>query len=71
MFVTELRGNPQVFNLKDGSTLRLAPHESEVRVKDSKVSDELRLGEKMGLVLLSEEPKVSPQVSATKTGGVK
>ena len=50
--VTELGGIYRVFNLKT-STLRLLARQSKT-ISDSEVSEELKIAEKQGLVLLQE-----------------
>lgn len=57
MIVTELKGKSQVFTLLGGKTLRILAHESK-KIADKSISDELRIAESMGLVLLTKDSKV-------------
>lgn len=68
MKVTELTGKSQVFTLKDGSTFRILARQTK-QVADSKVSNEMRIAETMGLIMLTEESTEVPQNK--KSGGSK
>lgn len=68
MKITELKGNSHVFTLKDGSTLRIFARETK-KISESNISNELRIAETMGLVLLTKEPSV-PKTNK-KLGGTK
>lgn len=68
MKITELRGKPHIFTLKDGTTLRIFARETKT-LAESKISNELRIAETMGLILLTKESEV-PKTNK-KTGGTK
>lgn len=68
MIVTELKGKSQVFTLKDGTTLRIFAHETK-KVAESNISNELRIAETMGLILLTKEE--STKKTNKKLGGTK
>lgn len=68
MRVIELKGKSQVFNLKDGSTFRILSHNTK-RVAESNISNELRIAESMGLILLTKDSTKVP--STKKSGGTK
>lgn len=57
MIVTELKGRSQVFTLQGGNTLRILARESK-KIADKSISDELKIAESMGLVLLTKDSKV-------------
>ena len=63
MKIIELKGKPHVFTLKDGKTFRIFARETKT-IPDSNVSNELRLAETLGLILLSKE-----SVKTTKKSG--
>lgn len=54
MFIRELKGIPQVFNLKS-SSLRLLPYEVK-EISSKEVNDEIKKRAEKGYVLLIEEP---------------
>lgn len=62
MKITELKGKAQVFTLKDGKTLRIFAHQMK-EVAESNISKEMRIAERMGLILITKE------VSKNKKGG--
>ena len=62
MRITELKGKSQVFTLKDGKTIRILAHETK-KVADSVISDELRIAESMGLVLLTKNSTKVPKTT--------
>ena len=68
MRVTELKGKSQVFTLKDGKTLRILARETK-KVADSNISNELKIAESMGLILLTKDSTKVP--STKKSGGTK
>jgi hypothetical protein len=55
MQVVEQRNEPHVFNLLDGSVLRVTPR-GTAEIPGSLVSGELKIAEAMGLVRLFDEP---------------
>ena len=67
MKITELKGKAQVFTLKDGKTLRIFARDTK-KVADSNISDELRIAESMGLVLLTKDSAEVPK-NNKKSGG--
>lgn len=68
MKIFELKGKSQVFNLKDGTTLRIRSHQ-EKKIADSNVSNELHIAESMGLVKLIKDSVEVPKNK--KSGGTK
>lgn len=50
MKIAEIQGFPQIFNLADGSVLRLAPRE-RAEITKKQVSDEIEQGIKMGCII--------------------
>lgn len=68
MKIIELKGKSQVFTLKDGKTLRVLAHQ-EKKVADSNISNELKIAESMGLVLLTKDSTEVPKNK--KSGGKK
>lgn len=64
MKVTELQGRAHVFTLKNGKTFRILSRQTK-EVAESNVSNEMRIAEKMGLILITEI------VSKNKKGGTK
>lgn len=62
MRITELKGKPHVFTLKDGKTLRILAHETK-KVADGNISEELRIAESMGLVLLTKNSTKVPKTT--------
>lgn len=50
--ILELAGSSHVFTLKDGSTFRIKSRERKT-VKDSLISDELMLAQKMNLIMIT------------------
>ena len=66
MKIVELKGKSHTFTLKDGNTLRIFARETKT-IADSNISNELRIAETMGLILLKKESKVSK--TNKKTGG--
>ena len=68
MKITELKGKPQVFTLKDGTTFRIFARETKT-IAESSISNELRIAETMGLILLAKESQV-PKTNK-KSGGTK
>ena len=68
--VVERRGKAHVFSLKDKSTFRLFAHETK-ELESKKVSDELLLAEKMGIIALIDIPKEAPKevLKVTKKSG--
>jgi hypothetical protein len=69
MKITELKGKSHVFTLKDGKTLRIFAHDTK-KIADSKVSNELKIAESMGLILLMEDSTEVPKTNK-KSGGTK
>ena len=67
MKITELKGKSHVFTLKDGKTLRIFARETK-KVADSNVSDELKIANTMGLIMLMSD---SAEVPNKKSGGKK
>ena len=63
MKITEIKGRPQVFTLKNDDTLRILARNSAV-VKSTNISEEIYIAEKMGLVSLSPN-------TTKKSGGFK
>lgn len=57
MKIVELKGKSQVFTLKDGNTFRIFARETK-EVAESKISNEMRIAESMGLVLLLKESEL-------------
>lgn len=68
MKIIELKGKSQVFTLKDGSTLRILARQ-EKNVTDSNISNELKIAENMGLVMLTKDSTEVPKNK--KSGGTK
>lgn len=68
MKITELKGKSHTFTLKDGKTLRIFARETKT-IAENNISNELRLAETMGLILLAKESTV-PKPNK-KTGGTK
>lgn len=64
MKITELKGRAQVFTLKDGKTLRIFARQTK-EVAESNVSNEMRIAEQMGLILIAKG------VPNNKKGGTK
>ena len=64
MKITELKGRAKVFTLKDGKTLRILARDT-VEVAESNISNEMKIAEQMGLILITKE------VSKNKKGGTK
>ena len=65
MKVTELQGRAHVFTLKNGKTFRILSRQTK-EIAESNVSDEMRLAEKMGLILFTEN-----EAQKNKKGGTK
>ena len=66
MIITEKQGKAQVFTLKDGSTLRILSRQTK-EVKESNISNEIRIAERMGLILLdAPAPKAVVTKAVTK-----
>ena len=68
MKITELKGKSQVFTLKDGTTLRIFARETK-KIAESNISNELRIAENMGLIILSKDtevPKTNKKLGGTK-----
>lgn len=63
MKITELKGRAQVFTRKDGKTFRIFARTTK-EVAESNISNEMRIAEKMGLILMTEE--VSKKKGGTK-----
>ena len=55
MKITELKGRAQVFTLKDGKTLRILARQTK-EVAESNISNEMRIAEQMGLILVTKTP---------------
>ena len=72
--ITELRGNAQVFSLKDGTTFRIFARETR-SVAENKISDEMQIAENMGLIAINteapEKEKDTVADKPKKTGGAK
>jgi hypothetical protein len=79
--IIEQKGIPQTFNLDNGETLRLMPYDS-VTIEDKEVNEELKIGQKLGLIFIKDvevkeppvkevvsEPKTENKVSKKNTGG--
>lgn len=69
MKITELKGKAQVFTLKDGKTLRIFARQTK-EVAESNISNEMRIAEQMGLILVTKTP-VTKEVTKNKKGGTK
>lgn len=69
MKIVELKGKSQVFTLKNKKTLRIFAHQSK-EVADSNISDELKIAESMGLVMLIKDSLEVPK-NNKKSGGTK
>lgn len=68
MKITELKGRAQVFTMKDGKTFRIFARQTK-EVADSNISNEMRIAEQMGLILLTN---VTEEVTTkNKKGGTK
>lgn len=67
MKIIELKGKSQVFTLKDGKTLRIFARQSK-DVAESNISNELRIAERMGLVLITKDSTEIPK-NNKKLGG--
>ena len=67
MKITELKGKSQVFTLKDGKTLRIFARETK-KISESNISEELRIAESMGLILLTKDSTEVPK-NNKKSGG--
>ena len=67
MKITELKGRAQVFTLKDGKTLRIFARQTK-EVVESNISNEMRIAEQMGLILMTKTP-VTKEVTKNKKGG--
>lgn len=65
MKVTELQGRAHVFTLKNGKTFRILSRQTK-EIAESSVSDEMRLAETMGLILITEN-----EAQKNKRGGTK
>lgn len=68
MKITELKGRAQVFTLKDGKTFRIFARQAK-EVADSNISNEMRIAENMGLILLTKT--VNEVVPKKNKGGTK
>ena len=68
MKITELKGKAQVFTLKDGKALRIFARETK-KVADSNISNELKIANTMGLILLTNDSTEVPKNK--KSGGTK
>lgn len=55
MKVIELKGNQQVLTQTNGETFRIEPRQSK-DIDESLISNEFKIAEKMGLILLSTIP---------------
>lgn len=62
MFIREMKGIPQVFDLKT-SSLRLLPFEVK-EISSKEVNDEIKLRAEKGYIFLIEEP--APKKTNTK-----
>lgn len=69
MKIIELKDKSQVFTLKDGKTLRIFARQTK-KVADSNISDQLRIAENMGLVLMTKDSVEVPK-NNKKSGGNK
>lgn len=65
--IIEIKGDPCVFTLTDGSTLRIYPYASKT-IKESLVSDEVKRAGELGYVRITALPRVKAE---NKTGGTK
>lgn len=74
MKITEIKGRPIVFTLKDGTTLRIFARDTK-EVAESNISNEMRIAEKMGLIRMTPATKavITEEVPKTtkKSGGSK
>lgn len=68
MKITELKGRAQVFTLKDGNTFRIFARDTK-EVADSNVSNEMRIAERMGLILITKAVTVVKEVPKNKKSG--
>lgn len=68
MKIIELKGKSHVFTLKNGKTLRIFARQSK-DVADGNISDELKIAESMGLILLIKDSVEVPKNK--KSGGTK
>lgn len=55
--ITEIKGRVQVFTLKDGNTLRIFARKSK-EVAEKNISDEIKLAERMGLIMITSSKEV-------------
>jgi hypothetical protein len=63
--IREIKGIPQVFDMKD-STLRLLPYEVK-EIASKEVNDEVKKRVSQGYVTLIEKPKPEKNTSSTKS----
>lgn len=71
MKITEIKGNSQVFTLNNSETLRLFARTTK-EVPDNLISEEMRIAERMGLIIMqtSKTAEKTP-VNDKKNGGTK
>lgn len=58
--VTEIRGVPNTFTLKDGSTFRLFSRQRK-EVSSDKISEEMKRAEAMGYISMTSVPSKKPR----------
>lgn len=66
MYIREVRGIPQVYNLKS-STFRLLPYEVK-RLDDINVTEDMEKRASLGYITLIEEAKEQPKKATKKEG---
>ena len=70
MKIIELKGKSQVFTLKNGKTLRVLAHQ-EKEVSESNISENIKIAESMGLILLIKDSNKEVPKNIKKSGGTK
>ena len=70
MKIIELKGKSQVFTLKNGKTLRILAHQ-EKEIAEANISENIKIAESMGLVLLIKDSNKEVPKSNKKLGGTK
>lgn len=68
MKIIEIKGSSHVFTLKNGKTLRILSRQTK-EIEDSDFSNELKIAESMGLILLVKDSVEVPKNK--KSGGTK
>ena len=70
MKIIELKGKSQVFTLKNGKTLRILAHQ-EKEIAEANISENVKIAESMGLVLLTKDSNKEVPKNNKKSGGTK